>query len=65
MHKDFFRKYMLACDKGFYPARGDGNYPPGVALVGENDTINVRYCYFYSDLRIICMHYYVLIYSDP
>ncbi|KAK2175673.1 hypothetical protein NP493_715g02033 [Ridgeia piscesae] len=43
MHENFFRKYMLACGGGFYPTTGDdGQYPPGVALVGHNDSITVR-----------------------
>ena len=44
MHKDFFQKFMPpgSCGNGFYVTRGEGDYPPGVALVGDSDDASLN-----------------------
>ena len=44
MHKDFFQKFMPpgSCGNGFYVTRGEGDYPPGVALVGDSDVASLN-----------------------
>ena len=39
MHQDFFKKFLPegSCGNGFYVTKGNGSYPPGVALVGDTD----------------------------